>query len=302
TQADAGAWLDQLDAESVALQHAYISANKNPLGSKHLLDTAESESDYGKLHEVIHPVVRNYLDKFGYYDIFLIDIDSGDIVYSVFKELDYGTSLKDGPYSATNFARAFKQASTLPKGEFAFVDFEQYAPSYDAPASFIATPVFDNEERLGVAVFQMPVDRIKAIMAFREGLGETGEAILIGPDFQMRSDSYLKPETHSLETSFRQPETGCVRSDAVKASLKGESGTEIVKDYRSEQTLIAYGPVDILGVRWAISSKMDVSEAFDAVYKMEDTAASIASSLMWTSTSTFLCAIGAILGIAWVVT
>lgn len=298
-KADAEAWLDQLDAESLALQGAYIAANQNPLGSKHLLDTADSETDYGKLHGVIHPVIRSYLDKFGYYDIFLIDNASGDVVYSVYKELDYTTSLKDGPYSATNFARAFKQASGLPKGEFAFVDFEQYAPSYEAPASFIATPVFDGEERLGVAVFQMPVDRIKAIMTVREGSGETGEAILIGPDFKMRSDSFLKPETHSLEASFRNPETGCVRSDAVKASLQGKSGTDLVTDYRGESTLIAYGPVDVLGVRWAISSKMDESEAFAAVKTMQDSAASIASNLMWTSAGTLLVTLAAVLVITW---
>jgi methyl-accepting chemotaxis protein len=43
--------------------------------------------------------VRNYLEKFGYYDIFLVDPETGDIVYSVFKELDYSTSLIDGPYA-----------------------------------------------------------------------------------------------------------------------------------------------------------------------------------------------------------
>lgn len=308
TEANAGnlaetdAWLGQLDDDSIALQHAYIAANDNPLGSKHLLDTADSETDYGKLHDVIHPVVRNYLDKFGYYDIFLIDNASGDIVYSVFKELDYTTSLKDGPYADTNFARAFEQAATLPKGEFAFVDFEQYAPSYDAPASFIATPVFDGDERLGVAVFQMPVDRIKGIMAFREGLGETGEAILIGPDFKMRSDSFLKPETHSLEASFRNPESGCVRSEAVKVSLQGETGSDVVTDYRDEETLIAYGPVDVLGTRWAISSKMDTSEAFAAVATMENSAASIASTQMWTSIATLFGAVIAVLATAWFIT
>lgn len=295
------AWLDQLDDDSIALQHAYIQANENPLGSKHLLDTADRKTDYGRLHGVVHPVIRNYLEKFGYYDIFLIDNASGDVVYSVFKELDYTTSLKDGPYAGTNFARAFRAATDLPKGEFAFVDFEQYAPSYDAPASFIATPVFDGDERLGVAVFQMPVDRIKDTMAYRVGLGETGEAILIGPDFKMRSDSFLAPETHNLNASFRNPEAGSVRSEAVKASLNGESGSGVVTDYRQERTLISYGPVDVLGTRWAISSKMDESEAYAAVITMEDSARQIASGLMWTSLTILCIATGAILALGWYV-
>ncbi len=33
----------------------------------------------------------------GYYDLFLIDIETGDIVYTVTKETDFATNLNDGP-------------------------------------------------------------------------------------------------------------------------------------------------------------------------------------------------------------
>ena len=77
----------------------------------------------------------------------------------------------------------------------------------------------------------------------------------------MRSDSYLAPETHSLEGVVPKPrDTAAVRSEAVKAvAERGEAGSR--SGHRGlpqrEPTLIAYGPVDVLGVRWAISSKMD---------------------------------------------
>ena len=86
-------FFNQLDNESIILQHKYIRANPNPLGSKHLLDSANDNSTYSNLHEKVHPIIRNYLEKFGYYDIFLVDAKTGDIVYSVFKELDFSTSL-----------------------------------------------------------------------------------------------------------------------------------------------------------------------------------------------------------------
>ncbi|TWT99212.1 Methyl-accepting chemotaxis protein PctB [Botrimarina colliarenosi] len=292
-------WLSQLDDQSIALQHAYIRANANPLGSKHLLDTADEETDYGKLHAVVHPVIRSYLDKFGYYDIFLIDNESGDVVYSVFKELDYTTSLKDGPYADSNFADAYRQAKSLAQGEVALVDFAQYGPSYEAPASFIATPVFDGDERIGVLCFQMPVDRIKEMMAFREGLGETGEAVLVGGDYKMRSDSFLKPETHSLDASFRSGDTGKIATAEVQAALKGQSGADVVEDYRGAETLTAYGPVDLLNTRWAMLSKMDTEEAFEAVASMEATAGSIASGLLWTSLATLVGAVVTVLALAW---
>ena len=297
--AQAAELLEGLDDDSIALQHAYIRANENPLGSKHLLDTADTQSDYGTLHGVVHPVIRSYLEKFGYYDIFLIDKDSGDIVYSVFKELDYTTSLKDGPYSKTNFADAFRQANTLAKGEIAFVDFEQYTPSYEAPASFIATPVFDGEERLGVAIFQMPVDEILAIMSVREGLGETGETLLIGSDYRTRSDSFLAPETHSLDASFRRPETGLVKSDSVQKALTGASGVEQSEDYLGNQAVTSYGPVDVLGVRWAMVSKMDAAEAYKPAKAIGQYATDVSSSLFWTTATVLVLSVFGVLAAAW---
>ena len=44
---NASRFLNQLDDDSIAFQHAYIRANSHPLGSKHMLDTADEETDYG---------------------------------------------------------------------------------------------------------------------------------------------------------------------------------------------------------------------------------------------------------------
>ena len=294
--------IDQIDMDSIALQHAYIKANPNELGSKHQLDTADEKTDYGRLHKVVHPVVRSYLEKFGYYDIFLVDSGTGDIVYSVFKELDYTTSLIDGPYADTNFGRAFRRANELPRGEFVLVDFEQYTPSYEAPASFIATPIFDGERKLGVAVFQMPVDRIVSLMSYREGMGETGEALLVGEDGLMRCDSFLKPKTHGLTASFRNPQAGSVRSADVAKALAGETGVEIVEDYRGEPTLVAYGPVELFGSRWCLSVKKDTSEAFAAANAMEDTASHASQTLLLLNFGILVFAVIAVSFAAWALT
>lgn len=293
-------FLNRLDEDSIALQHAYIRANSNPLGSKHELDTADEETDYGRLHSVVHPVVRSFLDKFGYYDIFLVDDETGDIVYSVFKELDYTTSLVDGPYANTNFGEAFRKANNLTSpDEFVLVDFKQYTPSYEAPASFIASPIFDGDEKIGVAIFQMPVDRITAVMSQREGLGETGETILVGPDFLMRSNSHRDSESHSLVNSFRNPEDGKVKNEAVQAALKGGSGELQTIDYVGNETIQAFGPVDLLGLRWAMLAKMDTAEAFAAEAVFQEAQANAISNVFWTSAGVGLLASLAVLGLAY---
>ncbi len=150
--------LDQLDDTTVALQYQYIIANPDPLGSKDRMDYAPDKSEYSRTHAKYHSVIRDFLKKFGYYDIFLVDQVSGKVVYSVFKELDYAPSLVDGPYVQTNFAEAFRTAKAASSPDtVVFTDFKRYFPSYEAPAGFVASPIMKGNEKLGVLIFPFPL-------------------------------------------------------------------------------------------------------------------------------------------------
>ena len=145
------------------MQHYYLTANSNPVGEKQKLERADGLSEYGELHARYHSFFRSFIEKFGYYDLFLIDPE-GNIVYSVFKETDYATNLETGPYRTSNLAKA----AAIPKDsrgrEFVqLVDFEPYRPSYNAPAAFIATPIYRDTEFVGVLALQLPVDNINSI-------------------------------------------------------------------------------------------------------------------------------------------
>ncbi|MCK5189945.1 MAG: cache domain-containing protein, partial [Methylococcales bacterium] len=186
--------LNQLDDSAVKLQYLYIQSNSNPLGNKHQLNDASDGSDYSYSHAVYHPHIKDFLEKFGYYDIFLVDPESGQVIYSVYKELDYATSLKDGAYANTGLGRAFKRANQLANRETVLDDFASYTPSYEAPASFIATPIFEQGKKTGVLIFQMPIAEINKIMTSNQqwkstGMGESGEAYIVGSDYKARSVS-----------------------------------------------------------------------------------------------------------------
>ena len=262
--ADAGAssLVDGISPTAVALQHAYILKNSNTLGNKHNLDRAPGVAKYHAVHEKYHPAVRNFLDLFGFYDIFLLDLESGNIVYSVFKELDYGTSLLSGPYAQSNFAEAFKKARDLGESGSVFVDFKQYKPSYEAPASFIAKPIFKNGTKVGVAVFQMPVDKINAIMGDRAGLGETGETYLVGTDGLFRSDSFLDKENYSMVNSARK---GNKASADILGYLESEKSVLSEHDnYLGTPSLVSFSVIKMLGVTYGIVAEMSVEEAYAA--------------------------------------
>ena len=260
--------VNSLGADSVALQYAYIRANTNPLGSKHLLDRASATTPYNELHGQVHPIIRNYLDKFGYYDIFLVDADTGNIVYSVFKELDFSTSLKDGPYAQTNFGEAFRRANAAGKNTVVMVDFARYKPSYEDPAGFVAAPVYDGDTKIGVAMFQFPIDRLNAIMTQRDGMGETGETYLIGADKLMRSDSFLDAKHHSVRASFVDPVRGKVDTAAATKALAGESGCEVITDYNGNPVVSAFAPLTVGDLRWGLLAEIDVAEAFAPIARL----------------------------------
>jgi methyl-accepting chemotaxis protein len=281
--------LNGLDKQSIALQYDFISNNSHPLGSKHLLNTPANDSSYSRIHEKYHPIFRRFIERFGFYDLFLVDHKTGDIVYSVFKELDYSTSLINGPYASTGIGQAFAKANQLAEpGVAVLTDFAPYLPSYNAPASFIATPIYMGKAKLGILILQTPVDKINRIMTHgtrwkETGLGDTGESYLVGADFTMRSNgrflledkkSYLNlmnkiglPAKTITTMDVKETSIGLqpIETKGTEAALAGETGFAIFPDYRNVDVLSAYKPLEIAGLHWALMSEIDAEEAFAPV-------------------------------------
>lgn len=287
--------LNVLDADSIALQYQYIAVSTYPLGEKDVLVNPKDGTTYSRLHAKYHPHIRDILQKFEYYDIFLVDSDSGDILYSVYKELDFTTSLIDGPYANSGIAEVFQKAnSAADSGFVALSDFSAYTPSYEAPAAFIASPIFDGEKKLGVLIFQMPVGRVNAIMTHNgrwaeSGLGESGETYLVGSDFKMRSQSRFLLENkagylslmkdvgldNNLIKAIKSKDSSItlqpISTIGSKAAIAGESGFQIFPDYRNINVLSAYAPITINGLKWGIMSEIDEEEAFMPSVDLADT-------------------------------
>ncbi len=285
-KADVNGWLSQLDDDAVALQYRFIKTNTNPLGEKYKLTNLDDGSDYAKYHSLYHPILLDYLENFDYYDIFLVDSKSGNIVYSVFKELDYATSLIDGPFADTGLGTVFKKANMANSSNFIVLDdFKAYPPSYDSPASFIATPIFSGNEKIGILIFQMPIGRINQIMTHDEnwnqaGLGESGETYLVGEDSLMRSlsrfiiedkEGYLTAIknyglsddiVNKISTKNTSISLHPIKTEGSRAALAGNTGFKIFSDYRNVPVLSSYTPLSIEGLNWAILAEIDEEEAF----------------------------------------
>lgn len=261
--------VNNLTPQVVALQQAYLVDNPYPMGEKGAYQTSGQLPQYDQAHQAIHPYLRDVQEKFGYYDIFMIEASQGHILYSASKELDFGTSLTTGLFNTSGLADAFRQAKTLADGDTVIIDFSPYAASNNAPAGFMASPIYHNGSVIGVLAYQFPIDKLSAIMAERDGLGNTGETYLVGPDNLMRSDSFLDADYRSVFASFMHPAQGRVETLAVERAMQGETGIDVINDYNGNPVLSAYAPLTVSGLSWAIIAEMDVKEAFAALNELQ---------------------------------
>ncbi|TAE31572.1 MAG: adenylate/guanylate cyclase domain-containing protein [Candidatus Kapaibacterium sp.] len=294
------------------LQYHYIAQNPHPVGQKIQLMQATDSSNYTKTHAKFHPMFREFVEKFNYYDMFLIDAETGEVVYSVFKETDFTTNLKTGPNRGSSLAKLFENVSlSKERGYVKITDFLPYEPSYGAPAAFIGSPIFKEGKLIGVLAFQVSVDEITRITTSNQdwkgdGLGVTGETYLVGQDFTMRSQSRFLLEDakkyiaelketnvplntinkiERLKTSILLQE---VRSEATIDAQAGRVDAKFIKDYRGLEVISAYAPLQIADLQWVLMSEMDVSEAFEPVYEYER------SLLVWIAVSIIIATIVAL--------
>jgi methyl-accepting chemotaxis protein len=260
--------VQSLDDVAVRMQTLYIADNPHPLGSKQLLDDADDGSTYSELHARYHPLFRRMLERYGVYDIFLIDADTGRLVYTVFKEIDFGGSLRSGPLAGTSFAKAFSQAvASGQRGFVAFGEFQDYLPSALAPASFIATPVFVEDKVIGVLAFQIPIDRLSDIISETSGMGDTGETYAVGPDRLFRSNSRFAEEL-GVRSTILQPDLKVDTKPVREALDAAAAASGRCTNYREQEVLSSWQPITVFAdearpeqsVRWAIVSDITTAE------------------------------------------
>lgn len=236
-----------------SLQRTYIEDNPHPNGEKDQLVFSGNGDAYDRLHRKYHPDFDALQDTNGYYDVFLFDTD-GNLIYSVFKELDYATNMNTGEWRESGLATVFKAAmASNADSPTVFDDFKPYAPSYGAPAAFFARPVFDaNGTRIGVLAYQAPIDAINAAVNAADGLGETGEALLVGPDFFMRNDSPRSEDNDILVTRLE--------NSAITTALSAETGFTEFTDSWGTPVFASFGPLDLFGAHWAVVVTQSRSE------------------------------------------
>jgi class 3 adenylate cyclase len=279
---------------ALRLQYDYIVKNPYPAGHRRQMDSAGDDSEYSRVHAKYHPAFRKIVEAFGYYDLYLIDYETGRAVYDVNKDRDFGTSLRDGLYRESNLAKVVRRclATDNPDDVF-FSDFEPYDAASGEPTQWVASPIFDGEEHLGVLALQLAIDHIQDVVTGRQGwerdgLGKSGRSDIIGPDYLLRTNvrpfienremfvARLKasgtPEEklkriEAYNTTILQLE---VRLPSVTAALDGKEGTTIEKTaFGPGRSLVSFMPLNVQGLHWVFESRMNLGEAQKPITDMQ---------------------------------
>ena len=260
-------YLPKTDAGIIA-QYLYIVQNPNNSHSKHkFIANTKYKDMYSDIHLQEHLSLITMLKKFGQEDVYIVNPD-GTVIYSIYKNADFGTNLLSGPYKDTGLGRIFRKSQKLKSGEAAAEDISNYEPSLNKKVAFLAMPIYFKKDYEGSIIFQFPMNKVDEIMNFNNeydkvGLGESGEAYIVGPDFYMRSNSRFSQTIDDANVKHNNTTTGYFKTNtkATRNALDGKSETTESIDYAGNEVITSYAPLEMYGQRWAIVIKIDTDEA-----------------------------------------
>ena len=281
---DTGALLPTSNAERYL--QAYYTSRLPDNDVAIAVDDEHDGSAWSAANAKYHDFFREIVTRFAFEDALLID-SRGNVVYSTYKNTDLGTNILTGPYNGSKLRDAYLEAMSSNKADrVAITDFEFYQPANMAPTAWMVAPVPATGKPEGVLALQFPITKINKLMTFdkqwaQAGMGDTGETVLAGQDFLMRSDSRMflqDPQRYRKrvidagtppdipDLAIRQGGTTLVQpvSEVVnREAQKGHSGTIIDRDYLGEDCLFAFAPIGpTAGLHWTIVAKISTREAF----------------------------------------
>jgi methyl-accepting chemotaxis protein len=278
-----------LDTHTIIAQTWYIAQNPQPVQKKLDYPRAPGDNAYNSAHELYHPIFKRYAQRVGIADLYLVDLTTGHVVYSLAKEIDFGTNLLSGPFKETALGKSFLELQKTNDENFVkIIDFQFYDPSYGTPVGFISTPIFSHGAKVGGLIFKFPIDSINDIMTYNKrwqevGLGTTGESFLIGPDKTMRTIArpYIEDPTAYIKMLREHAYDGAILDKIqvydttvllkkvdlaiIGDVLSGKQGTVITMDTMGIETIFSYSPVQMGDIQWYILVKMTTKEALQSI-------------------------------------
>jgi PAS domain S-box-containing protein len=216
--------------------------------------------EYISLERKHRKYFTNFVNKFGYHDLLLADID-GNVFFTVKKGNDLGSNLYTGPYKDTELAKIFEhvmKSEKTGKSKFTY-----YAPS-NMHVTFISTPIFNEEDNvIGAVTLRLAHEEIYKEVQNYKGLGQTGEIVIASREGN--EAVFIAPLRHDPEAAFnRRVVLGSKKALPIQRAVQGEYGSGLSVDYRNKKILAVWRYLPYL--KWGLVLKMDSDEAYKHIY------------------------------------
>lgn len=250
-----GNWEQFPETVRNSLRADYTTGSPFPAGERQNLNRAEGENPYNDVHAQHHEFFRYFNETNSFYDVFLVDLD-GDIVYSVFKESDFGQSVTTGELASSGIGQAFQSSIGETNDVTHFSSFDPYGPSNGAIAAFASSRVTDETGQvIGVLIAQLNIDEFKAVLNDPQGLGDTAETFIVNDHGYLLVDSRFSGGAKAHDAVPRTPH--------IAAALGGEAFAADEGPGLSDPSVMALAhPIIFDGSVYALVAEEARSEIF----------------------------------------
>ena len=297
--------VDDLSPTAVLLQYVYVAKNPAPLGSKsqhnesvsiltnsaldRVFREAFSRTMFARTIDRFQPSFDLVVERNGYEDLILID-SSGNVVFTLKKRLDLGTNVLKGWQADAQLRKGFLGAwySGGPvsqdgnmNGALA-TDLDAYPAAADRPVLFFSCLISDYlGARQGVVAHEIAGETITDLINFRGawqqvGLGETGEAYIIGPDYLPRTETRFSasaPEDRTRpiygddfllkgRTTVLAARDLDLPAISIFSNEAPRSDSAVFQAMNGKRYLALFTPLGLPELNWGLIIQIETREAF----------------------------------------
>lgn len=211
--------------------------------------------------------LTQYLKSHNYADLYIIDSNTGNVMYSVVRAKDRGLNALEGKFKGTTFTKTWRESVRTQKTVLSDFDIKSF--DNNRHVAFVAHPVLSKEQK-SQAVLLLVYDTklITDSLLGNEKIGTTVESYIMG--YHVKDNSYglrsvlSERYENKVTTGVGLPPRDYWQ-DAVDKGYEGGQGQFI--DALGNQVLAAYSKLDLPGLDWFLIAKIDVEESVLPVTK-----------------------------------
>jgi PAS domain-containing protein len=274
---------------NIVAQYFYsVHFNPNLPGDKRRASVFADNSRYAQTHSSYHTYFENICNHLDAKDLYLIDPMSGDVVYSVNKNIDFSANLYEGRLRGSSLSTVFRKSLAANQPLVSFVDFSIFPPALDQPVAFLSVPVFSDGRLISVMIVQLGTSYLEHALYDEYMLSTEGslEYTVIGKDLLLRSNprGFLSDEKnyiHALEKHANRREIDKIllykldHTMGMLAQYPNQSRVSLISeqdmsitDYRGNAVLASVKQIDVFGTELFVVTKIDRLDALHEYFRL----------------------------------